>query len=268
MIEESFDAWEKYEELRNSPEWEKRRNDAKIGRKYNLKFEGSQYRIYNPDFYGMFYFEGASNYAKDYKEGFLEGLKTLKEDEEITLTSLRDPHLREQTKKDLQEILFSRNFKNANKGLLHKVTLMNPLLWSHESIKYLGFCNGFMQSIEDLISRTDFTLEDLKPNKPTINNKEEKIFAKHYALAYFFELRALNKEFPTSKNDIENLSYSRAYPIAPNTFYKNFNKIVETKSLENSITLINVFGENWKELVVKITKFKKEIEEYLQAKNL
>lgn len=48
---------------------------------------------------------------------------------------------------------------------MHKVRFMTPLVWSHESIKYLGFCNGFMQSIEDLLSRTDFTLEDLKPTK-------------------------------------------------------------------------------------------------------
>lgn len=164
MIEESLSVWVKFDEVKNSNEWKDRR--ANEGMKFHLKFEGQRYRIYNPDLFGMFlYFEGTNNYALDYKEGFIEGQKTLKEDEEITLTSLRDPHLKEQTEKDLQKILFSRSFKNANKGLLHKVRFMTPLVWSHDSIKYLGFCNGFMQSIEELISRTDFLLEDLIPTK-------------------------------------------------------------------------------------------------------
>lgn len=95
-----------------------------------------------------------------------------------------------------------------------------------------------------------------------------KITAIHYVLTYIFDCYATGKSLPNGKkNEIEKIGNDILGLGRGNTFYKNYNKVIH-KDLNVEQNLIDKGGENWREILLKLSKNKKELEIYLQNKHL
>jgi hypothetical protein len=120
----------------------------------------------------------------------------------------------------------------------------------------------------------DFTaLQESPQNEversPEAENPPFKVTAKHYALAFILDCLATSKKLPTGKKAIEQMAIEIKFPKDPNTFYKNFNPLNTGKVDFNSeLDLIDIGGENWREIVLSLSKFPDELEKYLKTKQL
>ncbi|MHA6697693.1 hypothetical protein [Chryseobacterium sp. A321] len=95
-----------------------------------------------------------------------------------------------------------------------------------------------------------------------------KVSCKHFALTYYFEVMAKKGAFHRTKSTVLKDSKNTKWTGDSNTFYKAWLKILATVNLETSDILINNYSEDWREIVLKLTNFPKEVEEYLQSKQL
>lgn len=95
-----------------------------------------------------------------------------------------------------------------------------------------------------------------------------KLTAIHYVLTYIFDCNVTGKSLPIgNKNEIERIGNKILGLGRGNTFYKNFNKVIH-QDLNVEQNLINNGGENWREILLELSKNKKELEIYLQNKHL
>jgi hypothetical protein len=95
---------------------------------------------------------------------------------------------------------------------------------------------------------------------------KEKIITKHYVLAYLIECHATGESIPIGeKSKLEQIGNERMGLGKGNTFYKNVNNITQ-KDLNIENNLIAIGGENWRDIILKITKHPKSIKEYIQTK--
>lgn len=100
------------------------------------------------------------------------------------------------------------------------------------------------------------------------NSYREKYQAKHYVLAYIFDCYAIEKKLPRgNKKEIERIGNQRIGKGRGNTFYKNFNLIVN-KNLHSKEILINEVGESWREIILKLSENPEILENYLQSKKI
>ncbi|MEN2282218.1 hypothetical protein AAGF08_08770 [Algoriphagus sp. SE2] len=99
-------------------------------------------------------------------------------------------------------------------------------------------------------------------------NKAIKYNAKHYVLSFIMECNAIGKSLPIGqKKVLENVGNKKMGAGKGNRFYKVFNEIVK-KDLIVENNLIEIGGENWREIVKNLSTEPEKIEIFLQSKHL
>lgn len=112
-------------------------------------------------------------------------------------------------------------------------------------------------------------------NKPEpleeTNQEPRKYKSEHYALTYIFDCHAIGESILIGqKKELEKIGKKRADgTIAGNTFYKAVTRILnEDKDLNSEKTLVEIAGEDWREILFELTKYPVKLKEYLQSKQL
>jgi hypothetical protein len=148
-----------------------------------------------------------------------------------------------------------------------------------------GFIEVVMPSIEMDTERAtlvqfhsqpdwDFkTLQESPQNEveqsPEAEKSTLKMTAKHYVLTFILDCHATGKAIPSGKKTIENKAIELGFPQNKNTFYKNFNLLnTGTNDLNSERTLVDLAGENWRQIILSLSKFPDELEKYLKSKQL
>jgi hypothetical protein len=89
-----------------------------------------------------------------------------------------------------------------------------------------------------------------------------------YALAYLLDCNAIGESYSYGKKELEKIGLKRVNKaISPNTFYKAVSRILN-KDINSEIILIEIAGEDWKEIVFELSKHPEELQKYLQSKQL
>lgn len=97
---------------------------------------------------------------------------------------------------------------------------------------------------------------------------KEKLTAKHYVLTYVFDCNAIGESLPHgNKKELERIGNERLGAGKGNTFYKNYNTIIG-KDLNAEQILIDEAGENWRKILLQLSKNPELLETYLQSKQL
>lgn len=100
------------------------------------------------------------------------------------------------------------------------------------------------------------------------NSDREKYQAKHYVLSYIFDCYARERKLPRgSKKELEKIGNQKIGKGKGNTFYKNFNLIVN-KNLHSKEILVNEVGENWRETILTLSENPEILENYLKGKEM
>lgn len=109
----------------------------------------------------------------------------------------------------------------------------------------------------------------LPPQPVEVETKiQEKLTAKHYVLTYVFDCNAIGESLPHgNKKELERIGNERLGTGKGNTFYKNYNTIVG-KDLNAEQTLIDEAGENWRNILLQLSKNPEALEKYLQSKQM
>ena len=120
-------------------------------------------------------------------------------------------------------------------------------------------------------------LEQGRPYSIRLNQPqkdEQKLTAKHYVLAYLIECDAKNEAYPFSpiysKDKIEKIgtAFTKGKKSG-NTFYRVLSGIVQSeKDLSLEHNLIDIGGDNWREIALSLTNAREKVEAYLQSKGL
>lgn len=116
-------------------------------------------------------------------------------------------------------------------------------------------------------------LNTFEPIEETEQEKKEprKLKAEHYALAYIFDCNAIGESIAYgSKKELENIGKKRTEgKNSGNTFYKAVTRILNKyKDLNSEKTLVEIAGEDWKVIILELTKYPEELKKYLQSKQL
>jgi len=97
---------------------------------------------------------------------------------------------------------------------------------------------------------------------------QKKYTAKQHLLAYLIELSANGESYPVGqKRILERIGSERIGVGKGNTFYKAFNEVVRF-DLNSEINLIEIGGENWRSIVIELSKTPKIVDKYLKDKQL
>ena len=106
------------------------------------------------------------------------------------------------------------------------------------------------------------------PNQIKTKNETIRYRAKHYVLTYLFECNAKGESFPIGqKKELEKIGNKKMGVGKGKRFYKVFNEIV-SKDINTENTLIEIGGENWRNIVKDLSNNPEKIEKYLQSKQL
>lgn len=103
---------------------------------------------------------------------------------------------------------------------------------------------------------------------PATISPEPKYRAKHYVLAYLFDCIVAGEHYPIgNKKRLEQIGDLKMGFGKGNTFYKNFNLIVN-EDLNSKRFLEELGGENWRQLVVELSTTPLLVDQYLKSKHL
>ena len=116
--------------------------------------------------------------------------------------------------------------------------------------------------MQDKIRKNYVTIKETKPRK---------FPAKYHALTYILELLTENKKPPHNpdgdfkKDEIIKIGKERCNDTGQNfyNFVKDHYALVSSKNIKYS-----VYKNNWKEIILDITNYRKEIEIYIENNNL
>ncbi|SEH39966.1 hypothetical protein [Epilithonimonas hominis] len=165
--------------------------------------------------------------------------------------------------------------ENAVKDFKHK--LMLSFKYENYKTKTVGFMPTHYNYVlglieyEKLYNSAKNKSDDisLPPQPVEIETKiQEKLTAKHYVLTYVFDCNAIGESLPHgNKKELERIGNERLGTGKGNTFYKNYNTIVG-KDLNAEQTLIDEAGENWRNILLQLSKNPEALEKYLQSKQM
>jgi hypothetical protein len=116
-------------------------------------------------------------------------------------------------------------------------------------------------------------IQQAKNPEPTeeIGQAPRKYRGEHYALAFIFDCNSIGESIPYgSKTELEKIGRKRVNgAISGNTFYKRVSEIFKQGyDLNSQKSLIEIAGEDWKEIMLELSKYPEELQEYLQSKQL
>lgn len=147
--------------------------------------------------------------------------------------------------------LLETGVDEANKDLLEDVSTVRALLL------YLEFLE---------ISYLNLEPEPIEPTE----QERRKYTIKQYSLAYIFDCNSIAESIPYgSKKELQKIGKNRNIgKYAPNTFYKNVTMIFTKHELNSETDLVQIAGEDWKEILFELTKYPEELKKFLQSKQL
>lgn len=98
---------------------------------------------------------------------------------------------------------------------------------------------------------------------------EEVYYAKHYVLAFMFDYSISGGRYEDllgQKKKIINIAESRLNgEFSSDRFYKVFNELVDLNiDLENENSIINIIGDDWKDIVINLSNEPKKMKEHLK----
>lgn len=152
---------------------------------------------------------------------------------------------------------------------VHLSSLTNGLIAYNMTYHELLFIKGSI--LKAFLSAKNIK-EEKKP-EPVEETKQEprKYRGEHYALAYIFDCNAIGESIPFgSKTELEKIGKKRVNgAISENTFYKAVTRILkDDKDLNVEKNLVEIAGEDWKEIIFELSKYPEELQKYLQSKQL
>ena len=107
-------------------------------------------------------------------------------------------------------------------------------------------------------------------NKENVSDEDKpKITAKHHALAYIFDCDAKGQKTKVGrKKELEQIGRARSdNKIDGNTFYKAFNEVMQVdRNKERDLTYIA--GEDWRNIIIRLSKDADKLDKYLKTKDL
>ncbi|MEX2437155.1 MAG: hypothetical protein WD509_01075 [Candidatus Paceibacterota bacterium] len=120
----------------------------------------------------------------------------------------------------------------------------------------LNSCEIIIETIKEIIPIKEENQLVQESNAQPHREEKPKYFAKHYVLAYLFDCDANNESYPIgNKKEIERIGNERMGNGKGNTFYKNFNTIINYPNFntKNEAFLIDLVGENWLNIVTELS---------------
>lgn len=101
--------------------------------------------------------------------------------------------------------------------------------------------------------------------------EKPKYITKHYVLAYLFDCDANNESYPIGdKKEVERIGNERMGYGKGNTFYKNFNRIINNPNfnIKNEAYLIDLIGENWLNIVTELSKNTELVKKHIKESDI
>lgn len=138
-------------------------------------------------------------------------------------------------------------------------------------IKFLKECQEFLQLESENSLKSEIKISSSKELLPQTKNRkpEIKYRAKHYVLTYILDTYAMGNNCPVgNKRELEKIGNEIMGHGSGNTFYKNFNSIINTKDLYNEKNLIEIGGEKWGEIVLSLSTQPEQVDRFLKEKQL
>lgn len=117
----------------------------------------------------------------------------------------------------------------------------------------------------------EYTFSESEDKNNIVENDEPKpkITAKHHALAYIFDCDAKGQKTKVGrKKELEQIGRARSdNKIDGNTFYKAFNEVMQVdRNKERDLTYIA--GEDWRNIIIRLSKDADKLDKYLKTKDL
>ena len=117
----------------------------------------------------------------------------------------------------------------------------------------------------------EYTFSESEDKNNIVENDEPKpkITANHHALAYIFDCDAKGQKTKGGrKKELEQIGRARSdNKIDGNTFYKAFNEVMKVdRNKERELTYIA--GEDWKNIIIRLSKDADKLDKYLKTKDL
>lgn len=104
------------------------------------------------------------------------------------------------------------------------------------------------------------------------NDKQKKYNSEFYVLAFLFDCELKGERYPIGeKAKLEKIGKERTKGvISGNTFYKKFNTIMELKKFDihKEVCLIELCGENWREIILSLSESPELLDAYLKQNQL
>lgn len=150
-----------------------------------------------------------------------------------------------------------------------KLKLNTGYLQDSENDKkpFIEILNEWFSDEKKFIDEVSPLLEKL-PAQQLESEINDKLTAKHYVLSYIFDCNATGESLPHgNKKELERIGNQKLGKGKGNTFYKNYNQIIN-KDLNTENNLIEIAGENWQSILIKLSKNPESLEIYLQNKKM
>lgn len=173
---------------------------------------------------------------------------------EINTISLYDKGLLTEPKKIELEIILAERRMKLKKGYTNNS--------KDEEQRYRKMLKEWFADEKEFIQKITPLVKVLPPQPIS-----PKATAVHYALAYFFDTTVTGRQFPNGKSRLEEVGNRIMGAGKGNTFYKQFNQ-VKGKDLNSKKNLVELGGEDWREVVLNLCENKEEVEKYLTNKKL
>lgn len=231
----------------NNSDLKKILSSQKLPLKYTI--DGFDCYFYSRHLFGLFDMKVIKNgftpndFTVDYKNGFENGLKHLKQEEKISLSSFDNINKRDNLIGRLKTILHEREFEYGTKGLLKLVFDKVPLNFTEKNIYDYGYWNGIIYSIDNLWIQVGLKESDLKA---TSSNEKENLFQFENKLIPKISIEKVYNYFEilttaTNKDKIVYLTESQLVTFIKSTFIdlkpvkQDFNCIVYSKKDVRSV---------------------------------
>ncbi|QQM28087.1 hypothetical protein [Elizabethkingia sp. M8] len=204
----------------------------------------------------------AVNFAKD--------KSNIKEERLKLIIDFIENHLNNNIHSFVNKLQFLKDFKGSvEESMLYDVLVNHfKTIETFQNTSSVA-TNNKNNSASDNTDEVSPLLKAIPPQtvevETTIN---EKLTAKHYVLTYIFDCHATGELLPHgNKSKLERIGNERLGAGKGNTFYKNYNTIIG-KDLNAEQTLIDVAGENWRNILLQLSNNPEVLETYLQSKQL
>lgn len=216
------------------------------------------------------------DFIKSFVEGFKEGENYFKTEFSIDAKTMYGQNSELYVKNIHLNFFHVLHSDQIYKGW-NFVKINYPILITKAIIKKYGYYSGIVSSVEELIKKHPilfanfYKCEEIKSTLEVPKQEPRKLKSEHYALAYIFDCNSIGESILIGqKTELEKIGKKRADgAISGNTFYKAVTRIlIKDKDLNAEKSLIEIAGEDWKEILFELTKYPEELKKYLQSKQL